>query len=476
MRTFHLYSPKDNLLKPLLIALGFFFAAALVKAGMLVFAANGLAVKHYLDIGEKAFIVFMTLGAVFLLRWIIADAPFNLLRRHTVAPLFKAIISLFLYFGAIMFLLNRLLGINLLPLLTTSAVLTGIIALSLQETLKNLFTGLWINMDRIVAKGDWVKVAEKEGQIVDVTWRTTRILTRDNDLIYLPNRFLAEGVLENYTYPTPIHIVQVDIGASYNDPPNKVKELLMDIAMDTPDVLVDPVPEVLVLSYGDFSINYRLRVCINDFNLASRIKSDLNSRIWYVFRRHDVEIPFPIRTIYTRTEAKQRSTAEIISSFKDISFLKMLKEDELARIAASARVESFGAGEAIVKQGEKGDTCYILKKGSADVLLKDVLENESLIATVKAGDFFGEMSLLAGEPRSATVIAKEDSACIVIGSQEFHEIFRDNPEIAEKLSEILAKRSSELNLIKSKNISKLHAETEIQKNILSKIKTFFKLS
>lgn len=470
--------PRSRFIKPLYIAVALYLFAGALETGILYAKAHDILSSEMTAIGKKGVILFSTLSTVILLRWLIADTPFNFLRKYTVAPLLKSVITLLIYFGATVVLLNRLFGINLAPLLTGSAILTGVLALSLQETLKNLFTGLWINTERVVAKGDWVKVADKEGQILEVTWRTTRLLTRENDCIYLPNRFLAEGVLENYTHPTQLHIIEVEIGASYNDPPNKVKSVLIDIARNTDNVLARPEPEVWIINYADHSINYRLRAWVNDFRLGPTVKSEINGRIWYTFRRNNIEIPYPVRVNYRRTEEKPVESDLIAYSLKNIEFLSPLKEDELNRVAAFSRFEEFGAGETIVRQGDTGDTCYLIRNGSVDISLRDETGHERFIVTLKSGDFFGEMSLLAGEPRTATVTAKEDTTCLVITSQAFQGVFVENPDLAERLSEALAKRSGELQQIKNTALSekeKLEAEKAAKNKITNKIKRFFKM-
>ncbi|HLB05223.1 MAG TPA: cyclic nucleotide-binding domain-containing protein, partial [Thermodesulfobacteriota bacterium] len=134
------------------------------------------------------------------------------------------------------------------------------------------------------------------------------------------------------------------------------------------------------------------------------------------------------------------------------------------------------AGERIVRQGDTGDTCYLIRSGSVDVVLKDESGDERFITNLKPGDFFGEMSLLAGDPRTATVIALEDTSCLVIASKAFQVIFVENPDLAERLSELLARRLSELNNVKSVAASekdKKEAEKSAQKNIMKKIKRFF---
>ena len=313
---------------------------------------------------------------------------------------------------------------------------------------------------------------------MEVTWRTTRLMTRENDCIYIPNRLLAEDLLENYTFPTPLHIVDVEIGASYSDPPNKVKDLLITIAKETDGVLTKPEPEVWVEGYSDSSIQYKLRAWVDDFQAVPNTKSEINGKIWYTFRRNGIEIPFPIRVTYNRTEEKVSTHGDIVPALRDIDLLSPLKEDELKRVAAFSRFEFFGASEHIVRQGDTGDTCYFIRSGSVDVVLKDESGDERFITTLKPGEFFGEMSLLAGDPRTATVIAREDTSCLVIASQAFQGVFVENPDLAERLSELLARRLSELNNVKSEAASekdKKEAEKSAQKNIMNKIKRFFRV-
>lgn len=448
----------------------FVLAAAIWGASLALGGEGGHA--PYLN---KAFTLLATAGAVFLLRWFLVDIPQRLLKRYTIAPLIRTIVSLVLFFGAVMFLLSRIFGIDLLPLLTTSAVITGIVALSLQDTFKNLFTGFWINTERIVAKGDWVRVDGREGIVIEVTWRMTHIMTRENDVIHLPNRLVADGVLENYTYPSKLHVVEVRVGAGFNDPPNKVREALLAVAKDLKSVLSNPAPEVWVLEYKDYYINYCLRVWISDFRDAPDVMTDLNTRIWYAFKRGMVEIPFPVHTIHMRPPHGPERAGHVMNALRGIEFLGLLNEDELKDVAASAGVEDFGRGETIMRQGDTGRTCYFLESGAVEVFYGTDSGADEFVATLGPGDFFGEMSLLAGEPRSATVVAKEDCRCIVIGSDAFIRIFKENPGIAERLSEVLARRTTELNAARLRGAYRAVSEKEAQRNILNEIKRFFKI-
>jgi len=450
-------------------------ALAVVLYVVIKYASSlGLDYAHVLSVANSAFVVFATLSAAFFLRWLIADAPFNILRHYTFAPLLRTFVSLLLVFGSILFLLHRLLGLNILPLFTTSAVLTGIIALSMQDTFKNLFTGLWINMERVVAKGDWVRFADKEGMVMDVTWRTTRVLTRENAFVFIPNRLLAEGVLENYTYPSRLNVVEIKVSASYKDPPNKVKDVLLDVAAHVNGVVIEPAPVVWITSYGEFCIHYDLRVWIDDFRLAPDVNSELTSAVWYAFRRSNIEIPYPVRTVYYRRPEAQPGT-DITGVLRSIDFLSALDEVAIASVADYSRLEVFGQGEAIVREGEEGRSCYYIISGSVDVMHKGTSRTEIRLTVLGAGDLFGEMSLLTGEKRNATVMAKEDTTCLVMESDAFRKIFAENPEVASTLSELLARRQEAHVDLKTMIEHGQDEYDEKRNTILTGIRRFFKI-
>lgn len=459
----------------MITAFGFAVIAALLRGSVYLAESQELIWPTAISIAENAFIAVSTLSGMLFLRWLIADAPFNLLKRYTFAPLLKTFVSLLLTFGSILFLLHMLLGVNVLSLFTTSAVLTGIIALSMQDTFKNLFTGLWINMERIVAKGDWVRIADKEGKVMEVTWRTTRLQTRENDYIFIPNRLLADGILENYTFPTSLHIVEIKVSASYKDPPNKVKDMLLEVALHTNGVVEEPAPVVWITGYGDFSIHYTLRVWINDFKLAPDVYSDISTAIWYAFRRGHIEMPYPVRTIYHKKAETQPDT-DIAGALRSIDFLGALDDKAIAAVADYSRLEVFGHNEAIVREGEEGRTCYYILSGSVDVMHRGGANKDTHLTTLAAGGLFGEMSLLTGEKRNATVLAKEDTTCLVIDSGAFKKIFNQNPQTADRLSELLAKRRAEHHDSKTKASTRPDALKDDENNILAGIKRFFKMS
>ena len=182
-------------------------------------------------------------------------------------------------------------------LVATSAVTSLVLGLALQPILGNFFAGIVISLERPFRINDWIKFGDTEGRVVDITWRTTRLRTRDNDNLVIPNGQIADQAIINYFYPHPLHLERICVGVHYRTPPYRVKQALMDVAERIDTVLEKPSPAVYLLEFGDSAITYELRIWIEDFAHKPRIVSHVRSEIWEEFRRRGITIPFPIRTL-----------------------------------------------------------------------------------------------------------------------------------------------------------------------------------
>lgn len=199
-------------------------------------------------------------------------------------------------------------------LIATSAVTSLVLGLALQPILSNFFAGLVISVERPFRINDWVRVGEWEGRVVAITWRTTHLRTRENDNLVIPNGKLADERVMNYYYPHPTHLERVQVGASYKDPPYRVREALLAAAAGLPGVLEKPTPEVFLADFGDSAILYELRVWVDDVAQAPRAASELRGRVWEEFRKRGITIPYPIRTVEIapreRARARRQETGE----------------------------------------------------------------------------------------------------------------------------------------------------------------------
>jgi small-conductance mechanosensitive channel/CRP-like cAMP-binding protein len=343
----------------------------------------------------------------------------------------------------------RLAGLDVLPLVTTSAVLTAVIGLALQAPIANVFGGLALQLDRTLGQGDWIQTGTHSGRIVEIGWRSTRLITKDGDTLFLPNSQLLSGDVLNLSRPTGAHRVSVQVSVHDRHPPGTVRQRLVDAIRDVPGVLEYPPPDCVVVDFGEAAVVYAVRYWLAEFERDMTIASEVRARLWYATRRAGLEAPPPRTVLGRRVEtpaaapAPQDDGAERRERLRAVELFTPLDDAALDRLATRARRLDFTAGEPIVRQGEAGDTVYVVHEGEVGVRVQ-VDGSTAEVATLRPGQIFGEMALLTGEPRNASCTARTEVSCYVIHRAEFENLLAHHPEIAERLAAVLASRQAAL--------------------------------
>lgn len=376
----------------------------------------------------------------------------------------------------VLWVLRTVGGINLTSLLTTSAILTAVIGLALQDTLGSFFAGLSLQIERPYQIGDWIFCKGYEGKVVGIGWRTTRVRTRFGEMIYIPNNEITKDTIKNFSQPEETHITWIEVGVEYGAPPNKVRQVILDAIKKHPNVVPEFKSTVRLMEFSDFSVNYKIFLKLSDLNNWYLHLSQVRDLIWYALRRNGIRIPFPIRDVNLRQvdAAKEREDqlAWIAKSLRRIPVLKPLSDDDVKQLASGVDVQLYGVDEEVVVQGDVGDSMYLIQTGTCDVIVEKPGTYSRRVATLSGGNFFGEMSLLTGEKRTATVRAQEDSMLISIGKQAFQEMLESHPEVSHGLAEALAHRQAELDqMAKEKNVVERNTRT-----FLERIKNVFGLT
>jgi CRP-like cAMP-binding protein len=213
---------------------------------------------------------------------------------------------------------------------------------------------------------------------------------------------------------------------------------------------------------------------------AERIHDTVSTVLWYALRRKSIEIPYPIRTLRNGREpgisaGVEEFEREIMTELRQVDFLRDLRDEELQLLLQGVALLKFGAGETIVREGDAGDSLYLIRSGEVEVVASANGAHEVHIHNLRRPAFFGEMALMTGEPRNATVRARTDTELLELGREGFIELFKSHPETATKMGEILALRMSErLELLAAANLrdnSRSHA-----RRLLAKISAVFNLS
>lgn len=224
-----------------------------------------------------------------------------------VPPLLPRVAHGFVYvIGALGIVTLVFPGADLAPLLATSAITSLVLGLALQPILTNFFAGVVLALERPFRIHDWIQVGEHEGQVTDITWRTTYIRTRQNDTVIFPNSSVAQETLTNFLYPHPLHMARIYVGVHYRTPPHRVQAAILRAAETVGGVLEKPSPAVYVFSFDDSAITYEARLWIADMAPLRRIESDVRAAIWEEFRRQRIVIPFPIRTLEIARPERRR--------------------------------------------------------------------------------------------------------------------------------------------------------------------------
>jgi len=398
----------------------------------------------------------------------------------------RDIIRLAVIVLAALFSLKAFMGFEPTALIATSTVLSAVIGLAMQDVLANIFAGISLQFGKPFRVGDWVTVYNQTGTVVSTSWRATRIKTRDNNLVEVANANIAKTEIYNYSTPTPLQRRHLEVGVVYSVPPNKVKRVLREAALAAPGVRGRPEPDVLLVAYGDFAITYRLRFWVDDFREVRRTEDKVMTNIWYYFKRADVKIPFPIRDVTIKqsdeaaaARAEEARLGRVRSFLGGVKLLAALGKGEREHLATVALERTYAAGEEIVRQGGAGAEFFLVVAGTVRTTIRGEDGRETEVGTFGPGFFFGEMSLLTGEPRRATVTAVEDVDVLVINKEHFRELIMAKPKVAERMSRAVARRRLELEqeLVDTGDTARAATARAdySHENVLKRIKEFFNL-
>jgi len=336
-------------------------------------------------------------------------------------------------------------GFDPVSVVATGGLLTAVVGLALQSTIANVFAGLALPIERALAIGDWIQVSDRVGRIREIKWRATTIVTKDGDAVIVPNNQLLTAEVVNFSRPTAEHRTWVRVGFHYRHPPNEVRAMLLGALRGVSGVLSRPRPDCFPLEFGDSAVIYALRYWIKDFAREIPIRGEVQARVWYAARRAGIEIPFPIRTLHQHAPAPslQDALAMRRATLAHVDIFAPIDGECRERLVEAIREAHFGAGEDIIREREPGNSLFIIIEGDVEVHLGDQGARR-VLATLGAGQFFGEMSLMTGEPRQATCTATIDTTCLVVDQQAFRVVVEMRPDIVEEISTILAERQGGL--------------------------------
>ncbi|MEY2563430.1 MAG: hypothetical protein QOH88_1623 [Verrucomicrobiota bacterium] len=429
--------------------------------------------------GAAAFLLSSAFVVALLDRYL-WDIYFEKRRQTTIPHFLRQVVALTIYMVALLLVLS--VGYHaegeLKGLLAGSGILAIILGFATQDLFGGIISGIALQISKPYQVGDWLHIQDRYAEVMEINWRSTRLRTNDGIYLDVPNFTIARGTIINLHYPTPIHAMRLRVGVDYGVPPNRVKDALLRAATSAEGVVPDPPTRVYVMDFADSSVIYEIKFSMGNHRAYNEICDAIRTNIWYEFKRQQITIPFPIRTLHLQRGPKRagdpQADARVI--LRNEPFFDCMDDAQLDNVLRNAQIQHYGRGERLIQEGDKSDSMFIMLRGTAQV---SVAKNGSgvRVGVMRQGDCFGEISLLTGEPRSATVRAEGDCEVLEISKPVMAEVLRESPQCQTALSELLAKRRLEGdNIVKDAPVpDDGKKEREYRASFLRRLRTVFEL-
>lgn len=337
-------------------------------------------------------------------------------------------------------------GVDLGQLAAALGIGSIVIGLAIAEPLGNVFAGLMLLVERPVAVGDWIKIDDSVGQVIEINWRAIHLRTYYGELIVVPNAILAKESFNNYSRPTKLHTEPIKLGFSYDDPPNKVRAMLLDLLETTPGVQLEPPPTVRVVNYGDFSVDYEVIFFVDDFKKIYDTRDAFMTKVWYAARREGITIPFPTALEYGGEEKETildaKANPPIGEHLDEMEILAGLSDTQRAKLESGAKWRSYASNEIIVEQGMNLDGLYLIEKGRIRASLKNLNGTFTDVFEAGPGEVFGESIANGNRTSDLRITALEDLDCIVIRPIELQAVLMSCSRFAREISQLTEIRNS----------------------------------
>lgn len=377
--------------------------------------------------------------------------------QSQVPKLFLDLSRFFMVLVGTAIVLSSVWGADLGGLLTALGVGSLVIGLALQDSLGNIFSGIALLFERPINVGDWVQIGDDVGKVMAVTWRSVQIQTGSQDLLVIPNSELAQGSFKNLSRPTRVHSETFDISFSYDDPPNKVKQILKQTALETEGVLTDPAPWVSIAAYGDFSIAYKVGLFAADFETAGGVKNEFATRLWYAAKRHNLVMPYPIQT-----EVPYESSAptaadravQVANALRSLPGLSSIAPATLEQLEQKAVTQNYAKNEVVIAQGDRLTSLFMILHGHAEMSVRDRSGTVTSLMQLAPGDFFSEQaSLVAEQTSDVTVQAIDDLEVLILDTETLRGLLIRSPRFATEIGEVMDARRKLVQKAKSSAVA-----------------------
>jgi len=373
-------------------------------------------------------------------------------------------------------LIHYQLKINLIGIAATSAVLTGIIGLAAQSTLKDIFAGIALQVDAPFKQGDWIDLGFARDIVLSLRLMSTRLSTIDGAQIVIPNSRITSDGMRRFRPLDPIGH-SFEIALDFTFPARRAIQLLEDVLVKNPRILQQPHPQAWASRYSEAGLIYQVQYWQKEIgDMAEyKLRSELLEQIWYSLQRAGQTIPYPGLDLRQKPKTSQTSLQDLTTEQRSEilatnNFFKHLTPEQLSQLGNLARCLTYAPNELIVRQGEHGNTLYIVAAGTLSVTTRDQDDSHLRVNILKPGDIFGEMAVCTGSPRSADVTSLEESRLLEIEREDLLALIKQDRTVLDRLSSLIATRAQEL---REASDSNQHQEHQEHQALTQKIKRLF---
>ena len=407
---------------------------------------------------------------------LIFDLVFRLRRGYEAPTLVRNIFSLIAFLVLFVIIFTRLYPtVNLGALFTTSAIFGVILGLALQDTLGNFFAGISLHADRPFQVGDVITVGQQKhtGVVESISWRAIKIRTFQNHVVLVSNSSAAKEAIE-VCPRNNLNARLVYFSTLYTDSPAKTIHIVREAVREAENVSQKITPIVRIRNLGESGAEYEVKYWLEDYARYNDTDALIRQRIWYAFRRAGLTFNYPTRTIELERKPRkppgEPDSSALIERRSAVDIFAPLSVDETATLAQAAVRHVFAPGESVIRAGDAGSSMFVLHNGRVQI---QVAEHgvARTVAVLNEGDFFGEMALFTGEPRTANVVAVEETEVLEIGHDAMKRLFDTNPDLVESLSHIIAERRQAL----ADHAESRTAALDESEGLIASIKRFFRL-
>lgn len=391
-----------------------------------------------------------------------------------ISSLLKTVVSIIVYIVAFFIVFqSQYPTVQLAPLFTGSTIIGIVVGLALQDTLGNLFAGIALQADQPFQVGDVVSMSNGSGGVIEgVSWRGVKIRTFQNKLLVMSNSVMGKESIE-VAPKDNLNARLVFFNTLYTNSPAKTIQAVREAVRQVENVSAKIRPIVRIRGLGDNGIDWEVKYWAEDYTRFNDTDALIRQRIWYVFNREKLNFAYPTRTVIMQAASEEQTVADYLNVTAErlsrIPIFAPLSDDELNKLAQASKDRVFAPGESIVRRGQEGNSMFVITRGAVDVQILQGNEVKT-INTLRETDYFGEMSLLTGEPRTATVVAVEETEVVQINKSALRPILEANPELVKAICDMIEQRRVLLNAE-----AEAESETEARKRsgVMASIRKFF---